>query len=78
MLLSCPGCIPSGALSYMLFRWLFPLFGLGFLRRALVSGATTEELKEQLEDKKFKVETGLKKNSSLLIATNNDEEESIF
>jgi len=31
-----------------------------------------------LEDKKFKVETGLKKNSSLLIATNNDEEESIF
>ncbi|MAZ46141.1 MAG: hypothetical protein CMM98_00990 [Rickettsiales bacterium] len=31
-----------------------------------------------LQDKKFKVETGLKKNSSLLIATNKDEEESIF
>ena len=31
-----------------------------------------------LKDKKFKVETGLKKNSSLMIATNNDEEESIF
>tara|TARA_Y100000022_G_scaffold146429_1_gene128190 strand:- start:2121 stop:3209 length:1089 start_codon:yes stop_codon:yes gene_type:complete len=31
-----------------------------------------------LRDKKFMLKTGLKKNSSLLIATNSDEEESIF
>ena len=31
-----------------------------------------------LRDKKFTLKTGLKKNSSLLIATNSDEEESIF
>jgi hypothetical protein len=34
----------SGSMSYILFRVMFPLFGLGFIRRELMAGTSNEEL----------------------------------
>jgi len=36
----------SGSCAYFLFRVLFPLFGLGFIRRALIDGVSREELQK--------------------------------
>ena len=38
----------SGNMSYILFRVLFPLFGLGFIRRELHRGVTSEELTKMI------------------------------
>jgi S-adenosylmethionine:diacylglycerol 3-amino-3-carboxypropyl transferase len=38
----------SGKMAYVLFRILFPLFGLGFIRRELHNGGTTKEKLQKL------------------------------
>jgi len=38
----------SGNMSYILFRVMFPMFGLGFIRRELVAGTANEELVKML------------------------------
>lgn len=38
----------SGSMSYFLFRVLFPLFGLGFIRRELVRGTSSAEVKKMI------------------------------
>mmetsp|Transcript_13136 Transcript_13136/g.19788 ORF Transcript_13136/g.19788 Transcript_13136/m.19788 type:complete len:692 (-) Transcript_13136:228-2303(-) len=38
----------SGNMSYVLFRWILPIFGLGFIRRDLVTGTTPEALRSKL------------------------------
>lgn len=40
----------SGQMSWILFRVLFPLFGLGFIRNMLVKGSTKEEVGKALID----------------------------
>ncbi len=45
----------SGALSYGLFRWLFPMCGLGFLRRALVAGESNEVLRKMLSKCEYRI-----------------------
>lgn len=41
----------SGNMSYVLFRILFPLFGLGFIRNELLKGTSREELTEMISKK---------------------------
>lgn len=43
----------SGNMSYVLFRILFPLFGLGFIRRELVNGTTKEELMKMISNNSY-------------------------
>lgn len=38
----------SGNMSYVLFRIIFPLFGLGFLRRDLVAGTSSDEIQKKI------------------------------
>ena len=38
----------SGNMSYLLFRVLFPMFGLGFIRRELVKGSSTTEVQKMI------------------------------
>jgi S-adenosylmethionine:diacylglycerol 3-amino-3-carboxypropyl transferase/ubiquinone/menaquinone biosynthesis C-methylase UbiE len=38
----------SGNMSWVLFRVLFPIFGLGFLRRDIMNGISPEELKKKV------------------------------
>ena len=38
----------SGSMSYILFRILFPLFGLGFIRRELMAGTSHDDLVEMI------------------------------
>jgi SAM-dependent methyltransferase len=38
----------SGNMSYLLFRILFPLFGLGFIRRELIKGTSKEEFQKRV------------------------------
>jgi hypothetical protein len=46
----------SGGMSYVLFRILFPLFGLGFVRNELLKGTTTkEELCRMIGEKSYSV-----------------------
>jgi len=46
----------SGGMSYVLFRVLFPLFGLGFVRNELLKGTTTkEELCRMIGEKSYSV-----------------------
>jgi betaine lipid synthase len=46
----------SGGMSYFLFRILFPLFGLGFIRDELLKGTTTkEELCRMIGEKSYSV-----------------------
>jgi betaine lipid synthase len=46
----------SGSMSYVLFRILFPLFGLGFIRNELIKGtATKEELCEMIADSSYAI-----------------------
>lgn len=41
----------SGSMSYVLFRVLFPLFGLGFIRNELLKNTSREELTEMISKK---------------------------
>jgi len=45
----------SGQMSYLIFQWLFPLFGLGFLGRELSRGATHEELLAMISKKEYSI-----------------------
>jgi S-adenosylmethionine:diacylglycerol 3-amino-3-carboxypropyl transferase/ubiquinone/menaquinone biosynthesis C-methylase UbiE len=45
----------SGNMSYILFRILFPLFGLGFIRRELVKGTDKEALTKQLIKRQYSI-----------------------
>jgi S-adenosylmethionine:diacylglycerol 3-amino-3-carboxypropyl transferase/ubiquinone/menaquinone biosynthesis C-methylase UbiE len=43
----------SGTLAYVLFRILFPLMGLGFIRKDLISGTRHDKLKTKLLEYKY-------------------------
>lgn len=43
----------SGSMSYVLFRILFPLLGLGFIRRELLKGTTPDELKRLITNRSY-------------------------
>jgi betaine lipid synthase len=43
----------SGQMAWILFRLLFPIFGLGFIRPLLVSGASKEEVTKALLDRAY-------------------------
>ena len=45
----------SGNMSYILFRVLFPLFGLGFVRDELNKGVTSEELTKKIMAKGYSI-----------------------
>ena len=45
----------SGNMSYVLFRILFPLFGLGFIRRELEQGTTPEALKKMVSNNSYSI-----------------------
>ena len=45
----------SGNMSYFLFRVLFPLFGLGFIRRELERGTTKEALQRMIVDNSYSI-----------------------
>jgi S-adenosylmethionine:diacylglycerol 3-amino-3-carboxypropyl transferase len=45
----------SGNMSYVLFRLLFPLFGLGFIRRDLESGTSPEALAKKLSERSYSI-----------------------
>lgn len=45
----------SGNMSYILFRILFPLFGLGFIRRELEKGSSREELQRLLTSRSYSI-----------------------
>ena len=41
----------SGSMSYVLFRILFPLFGLGFIRNELLKNTSRDELTNMISKK---------------------------
>lgn len=43
----------SGNMVYLLFRIIFPLLGLGFIRRELVKGTSSEELKKMITNNSY-------------------------
>eukprot|EP01038_Epipyxis_sp_PR26KG_P004359 gene4359-6167_t len=45
----------SGNMSYILFRVLFPLFGLGFIRRELEKGSSKEVLQKLLSNRSYSI-----------------------
>lgn len=45
----------SGNMSYILFRILFPLFGLGFIRRELEKGTSNEALAKMLANRQYSI-----------------------
>lgn len=45
----------SGGMSYILFRYLFPLFGLGFVRRELERGSTRERMQKLLSERSYSI-----------------------
>ncbi len=46
----------SGQMSYFLFRYIFPFFGLGFVRRELEKGTTTkEQLQKMISDNSYAI-----------------------
>lgn len=45
----------SGTMSYFLFRVLFPLFGLGFIRRELEQGTTSEKLTQMVSNNSYAI-----------------------
>jgi len=45
----------SGNMSYVLFRWLFPLFGLGFIRRELERNTPKEELIKMITNHSYSI-----------------------
>eukprot|EP00168_Porphyra_purpurea_P017024 TRINITY_DN5717_c0_g1_i1.p1 TRINITY_DN5717_c0_g1~~TRINITY_DN5717_c0_g1_i1.p1 ORF type:complete len:619 (-),score=110.60 TRINITY_DN5717_c0_g1_i1:893-2749(-) len=45
----------SGNMSYVLFRILFPLFGLGFIRRELEKGTTSEALQQMVSNNSYSI-----------------------
>jgi hypothetical protein len=45
----------SGNMSYILFRVLFPLFGLGFLRREIIKGTPREELLKKITNSSYSI-----------------------
>jgi betaine lipid synthase len=46
----------SGQMSYFLFRYMFPFFGLGFVRRELEKGtATKEQLQKMIADNSYAI-----------------------
>lgn len=45
----------SGNMSYVLFRILFPLFGLGFLRREMERGTNKETLQKMIANKSYSI-----------------------
>lgn len=45
----------SGSMSYVLFRYLFPLFGLGFIRRELEKGTTKEALQKLIAGNSYSI-----------------------
>lgn len=45
----------SGNMSYVLFRILFPLFGLGFIRRELEQGTTSEALQKMVANNSYSI-----------------------
>jgi hypothetical protein len=45
----------SGNMSYVLFRILFPLFGLGFIRRELERGTTSEALTKMVANNSYSI-----------------------
>ena len=47
----------SGSMSWVLFRVILPLFGLGFIRRDLIAGITQDELKKKLAKCEYALRT---------------------
>jgi hypothetical protein len=45
----------SGTMSYVLFRVLFPIFGLGFIRRELEQGTTSEALQKMVANNSYSI-----------------------
>ena len=43
----------SGNLSWVLFRVLFPIFGLGFLARDIMNGVNTKELRQKISNREY-------------------------
>jgi betaine lipid synthase len=45
----------SGQMSYLLFKWLFPIFGLDFIDRELARGTRSKELMEMIAKKEYSI-----------------------
>jgi len=47
----------SGVMAYLLFRWLFDIFGLGFLRRELCAGTSNEKLLQMIGTCEYRIKS---------------------
>ena len=45
----------SGNMSYILFRWLFPILGLGFLRKDIEAGVSSEDILKKITKYQYSI-----------------------